>query len=124
MIHLFTGCQQRAWQLAGWIMLPMTLISLLMVGLAWVLPATGSIPSLAQWVTPTTSWLPQYVTWLAAYTFLLRGQPFHALTFWLSLGGNLASLWLLYWGLKVFRPRRAVMATSCLTIWMLIWRLL
>lgn len=122
-IHLFTGCQQRAWQLAGWTLLPMTLVSVVMVGLAWAFPAMGSVTPFAEWANPEIPWFWQYFSWLSAYTLTLRGQSFQILTFWLVLAGNLVSLWLLYWGLRVFGPQRAVITTGCLTVWMVIWRI-
>ncbi|WP_299490882.1 hypothetical protein [Acaryochloris sp. IP29b_bin.137] len=125
-IQLLTGRQWRAWQLVGWTLWPLILVGLMMVGAAWLWPATGSVIPFAQFVMyrPEESLLNQYLTWLNLYRQALSGQIFLHLLFWAVLAGSLWSLWLLYWGVKSLAPQKAVLTTSILTLWVLIWRVL
>lgn len=125
-IQLTTGGQWRAWQLAGWTQWPLTAAGLLMVGAAGLWPANGRVIPFSEFVAfrPETPWLNQYLTWLNLYSQTLSGQVFLQLLFWFVLVNSLWSLWLLYWGVKSLAPQKAVLTTSLLTLWTLIWRLL
>lgn len=125
-IQLTTRSQWRAWQLAGWSQWPLAAAGLLMVGAAGFWPATGRVIPFSQFVAfrPEAPWLNQYLTWLNLYSQTLSGQVFMQILFWFVLVGSLWSLWLLYWGVKVLAPQKAVLTTSLLTLWTLIWRVL
>ena len=125
-IQLITRGQWRAWQLAGWTQWPLTAAGLLMMGAAALWPATGRVIPFTQFVAfrPEEPLLNQYLTWLNLYSQTLSGQSFLQLLFWFVLIGSLWSLWLLYWGVKSLAPQKAVLTTSLLTFWTLIWRLL
>lgn len=125
-IHLTTGSQWRAWQLAGWTQWPLTAAGVLMVGAAGLWPATGRVIPFREFVAfrPETPWLNQYQAWLTLYSQTLSGQVFLQVLFWTVLAGSLGSLGFLYWGIKSLAPKKAVLTTSILTLWTLIWRVL
>lgn len=125
-IQILTRCRCRAWQLAGWTYLPITMMGLIMVGIAGVWPATGRVIPYSEFfaLRPEEPALSQYLTWLELYSHVLQGQAFFKLMFWLVLLGSLWSLWLLYCGVRGLAPRKAVLTTSVLTILVVIWRVL
>lgn len=126
LIQLLARCRGRAWQLAGWTYLPIAIVGLVMIGIAGIWPATGRVIPYTQVLAlrPEETLINQYQTWLQIYGQILRGQAFMKILSGAILGASLWSLGLLYWGVKTIAPAKAVLTTSLLTIWVLIWRVL
>ncbi|WP_299403125.1 hypothetical protein [Acaryochloris sp. IP29b_bin.148] len=125
-IQLLTHSRWRAWQVAGWTQWPMTLMGVVILGIAGLLPATGRVIPYDQFLTlsPKVPWVAQYRTWLELYTQTLQEQAFGSIIFWLVLLGSGWSLWLLYWGVKALAPTKALITTTILAAGVFVWRTL
>lgn len=122
LIRWLAGADSRAWEVYGWSLTPGLLIGLILLPLAALFPVTGDLPP-----TPPLTDVEALRAWQKQFQELVRGATGTQIFRVLSLLATLWSLWLLYSGLRVFAPARAVLATAAVAILSLglaVWGLL
>lgn len=105
-IRLLAGPDSRAWEVYGWASVPALLVGLVLVPLGALFPITGDLPPLPPATDPEAlrAWQREYqqVVGAASGTRVLQG---------LGIVGSLWSLWIIWSGLRVLAPNRALLAT-------------
>jgi hypothetical protein len=106
MIRLLAGPDSRAWEVYGWASVPGLLMGLVLVPLGALFPITGDLPPLPPATDPEAlrAWQRDYqqVIGAATGTRVLQG---------LGIVGLFWSFWIIWSGLKVLAPGRALLAT-------------
>lgn len=105
-IRLLAGPDSRAWEVYGWASVPALLVGLVLVPLGALFPITGDLSPLPPATDPEAlrAWQREYqqVVGAAIGTRVLQG---------LGIVGSLWSFWIIWSGLKVLAPSRALLAT-------------
>ncbi|MCX7784230.1 MAG: YIP1 family protein [Meiothermus sp.] len=105
-IRLLAGPDSRAWEVYGWASVPALLVGLVLVPLGALFPITGDLSPLPSATDPEAlrAWQREYqqVVGAAIGTRVLQG---------LGIVGSLWSFWIIWSGLKVLAPSRALLAT-------------
>ncbi|MBO1437188.1 YIP1 family protein [Meiothermus sp. CFH 77666] len=105
-IRLLAGPDSRAWEVYGWASVPALLVGLVLVPLGALFPITGDLSPLPPATDPEAlrAWQREYqqVVGAAIGTRVLQG---------LGIAGSLWSFWIIWSGLKVLAPSRALLAT-------------
>ncbi|GIW25304.1 YIP1 family protein [Meiothermus sp.] len=106
MIRLLAGPDSRAWEVYGWASVPALLVGLVLVPLGALFPITGDLSPLPPATDPEAlrAWQREYqqVVGTASGTRVLQG---------LGIAGSLWSFWIIWSGLRVLAPSRALVAT-------------
>ncbi len=101
-IRLLAGPDSRAWEVYGWASVPALLVGLVLVPLGALFPITGDLSPLPPATDPEAQREYQQVVGAAIGTRVLQG---------LGIVGSLWSFWIIWSGLKVLAPSRALLAT-------------
>jgi len=104
-IHLLTGLGARAFELAGWTFVPSVVTALVALAVAAVFPVQGDLP-------PYPEDPRAMGEWIRAYNALVQSSLFSRVNLFLDVASGLWSAALLYLGLKVLAPKRAVLVTA------------
>lgn len=105
-IRLLAGAESRAWEVYGWASVPALLVGLVLIPFGALLPITGDLPPIPPATDPEAlrAWQREYqqVIGAAVGTRVLQG---------LGILGSIWSFWIIWSGLKVLAPSRALLAT-------------
>lgn len=105
-IRLLAGADARAWEVYGWSLVPSLLMGLVLLPVAALFPVTGDLPP-----APALTDAEALRAWQKQFQEVVRSGLGTQVVRVLGLLATLWSLWLLYAGLRVFAPARAVLAT-------------
>jgi hypothetical protein len=122
LIRLLAGEGSRAWELYGWASVPALVLALVSLPLAALFPVTGNLSP-----APSLSDAEALRRWQREYQDLVTSAPGTRIQQVLNVLATLWSLWIVYSGLRVLAPARAVLATAVvavLTLGLLLWSLL
>ncbi|RIH84360.1 Yip1 domain protein [Calidithermus terrae] len=120
-IRLLAGRESRAWELFGWAWAPMLVLALVSLPLAALMPVTGDLPP-----PPAPTDAEALRQWQRQYQEVIAAAPVTRVQQGLSLVTTLWSLWIVYSGLRVLAPARALLATgvvAALSLGLLAWSL-
>lgn len=105
-IRLLAGAESRAWEVYGWASVPALLVGLVLIPFGALLPITGDLPPIPPATDPEAlrAWQREYqqVIGAAVGTRVLQG---------LGILGSIWSFWIIWSGLKILAPSRALLAT-------------
>ncbi|RIH88231.1 YIP1 family protein [Calidithermus roseus] len=122
LIRLLAGEGSRAWELYGWASVPALVLALVLLPLAALFPVTGDLTP-----PPPLTDAEALRRWQREYQDLVASAPGTRIQQVLSALATLWSLWIIYSGLRVLAPARAVLASvavAVLTLGLLLWSLL
>ncbi|MCS7067062.1 MAG: YIP1 family protein [Meiothermus sp.] len=122
LVRLLAGPDSRAWEVYGWAWVPALLVGLVLVPVGALFPVTGDLPPLP----PTTD--PDALrAWQREYQQLVGAAPATRLLYGLGLLGTFWSFWIIWSGLRVLAPSRALQATlgvAGVTLAIMLWSIL
>jgi hypothetical protein len=121
LLRLLAGADSRAWELYGWASAPMLLLVLVSLPLAALMPVTGDLPP-----PPALTDAEALQQWQREYQRVIAAAPVTRVQQGLNLLATLWSLWIVYSGLRVLAPARALLATgvmAALSLGLLAWSL-
>lgn len=105
-IRLLAGADSRAWEVYGWASLPALLVGLVLIPFGALFPVTGDLPPIPPATDPEVlrAWQREYQQLIgsATGTRILQG---------LGILGSIWSFWIIWSGLKILVPSRALLAT-------------
>ncbi|WP_337867646.1 YIP1 family protein [Meiothermus sp.] len=105
-IRLLAGPDSRAWEVYGWANVPALLVGLVLIPFGALFPVSGDLPPLPPATDPEAlrAWQREYqqVIGAAVGTRVLQG---------LGILGSIWSFWIIWSGLRVLAPSRALLAT-------------
>ncbi len=106
LIRLLAGPDSRGWEVFGWAAVPSLLLGLFMLPIGALFPVTADLPPL-----PPASDLEAVRTWQRAFQEAVGQSGGVRLLQGLGLVASLWSWWIIWSGLRVLAPGRAVLAT-------------
>lgn len=105
-IRLLAGPDSRAWEVYGWANAPALLVGLVLIPFGALFPVTADLPPVPPMTDPEAlrAWQREYqqLVGTAVATWVLQG---------LGLLGSIWSFWIIWSGLRVLAPSRALLAT-------------
>lgn len=105
-IRLLAGPDSRAWEVYGWASVPALLVGLVLLPWGALFPITGDLPPL-----PPAADLEALRVWQREYQQVIGAASGTRVLQGLGIVGSLWSFWLIWSGLKVLAPSRALLAT-------------
>ena len=121
LLRLLAGAGSRAWEVYGWAWAPVLVLTLVSLSLAALMPVTGDLPP-----PPALTDAKALQQWQQEYQEVIAAAPVTRVQQGLSLVAALWSLWIVYSGLRVLAPARALLATgvvAALSLGLLAWSL-
>lgn len=117
-IRLLAGPDSRAWEVYGWANVPALLVGLVLIPFGALFPVTADLPPVPPMTDPEAlrAWQREYqqVVGTALGTRVLQG---------LGLLGSIWSFWIIWSGLRVLAPARALLTTLVLAAFSLAFTL-
>ncbi len=105
-IRLLAGAESRAWEVYGWASVPALLVGLVLIPFGALFPVTGDLPP----IPPATE--PEALrAWQREYQQLIGSATGTRIVQGLGILGSIWSLWIIWSGLKILAPSRALLAT-------------
>ena len=120
-IRLAAGADSRAWEIYGWSFVPGLLVGLLLLPLGALMPITGDVPP-----APALTDQEAVREWSRGIGRIISNSSYTRIAQVLGILSNLLALWIIWSGLRVTAPSRAVTATAAialLTIALTVWGL-
>ncbi|WP_018465069.1 YIP1 family protein [Calidithermus timidus] len=111
LIRLLAGEGSRAWELYGWASFPTLVLALVLLPLAALFPVTGDLAP-----PPPLSDAEALQSWQREYQELVASAPGSRIQQFLSVLATLWSLWIIYSGLRVLAPARALLTTAVMAV--------
>ncbi len=121
-IRLLAGPDSRAWEVYGWANVPALLQGLVLIPLGALFPVTGELPP----IPPPTD-LEAFRSWQRDYQQLVGSAVGTRLLQGLGLLGSLWSFWIIWSGLRVLAPAKALLTTlvmAALSLAFALWGIL
>jgi len=104
-IMLISGTGSRAFEVVGWAAAPSLVIGLIMLAVAALFPASGTVP-------PPPSDPTQMADWMKAYQTVVQASTYSQISRILGLAALLWSSWILFAGIQVFARTRAAISAG------------
>jgi len=105
-IRLLAGADSRAWEVYGWASVPALLVGLVLIPFGALFPVTGDLAP----IPPATD-LEALRAWQREYQQLIGSATGTRIVQGLGILGSIWSLWIIWSGLRILAPSRALLAT-------------
>lgn len=121
-IRLLAGPDSRAWEVYGWANVPALLLGLVLIPFGALFPITADLPP----IPPVTD-LEAFRAWQREYQQAVGAAMGTRLLQGLGILGSIWSFWIIWSGLRVLTPARALLATlvvAVLSLALALWGIL
>ncbi|MFN3392098.1 MAG: YIP1 family protein [Meiothermus ruber] len=108
-IRLLAGPDSRAWEVYGWANVPALLVGLVLIPFGALFPVTGDLPP----IPPPTD-LEAFRAWQREYQQVVGSALGTRVLQGLGMLGSIWSFWIIWSGLRVLAPARALLTTLVL----------
>ncbi|MDX2007155.1 MAG: Yip1 family protein [Meiothermus sp.] len=115
-VRVFAGPESRAWEVYGWAALPGAVLALVLIPMAAFFPITGDLPPIPQVAQGDPSAQERLLAWQRQFQEVIRASSYIRAQQVLTLLVTAWTLWVLYSGLRVLAPERALTATVAVTL--------
>lgn len=110
-IRLLAGPDSRAWEVYGWANVPALLLGLVLIPFGALFPITADLPP----IPPATD-LEAFRAWQREYQQAISAAIGTRLLQGLGVLGSIWSFWIIWSGLRVLAPARALLATLVVAV--------